>query len=369
MLTGTIGDRFGRRTALTWSVAAMAIPTFLIGLLPGYQTIGVWAPILLVLLRTIQGFSVGGEGTTAFIFVIENGASERRGLLGAIACGGSVVGALMGSGAGALMANLTTPQQLDAWGWRIPFLVGLLVGGVGYLLRRGLQESTAAGHDRARSPVAETFRDHKLLLLRVAALPAFAALSYNVMFLYIVSWLQLVHGMPQARALEVNTVSMALLLPVMAAAGWLSDRVGRKPILAGAMVTGFATALPLLWLMLQPSPTLIVLGQLGFVLTCGTAIAVMPSLVVETTPAAIRCTVIATAYNVSYGVVGGLSPLAATWLVDRTDADLSPALIVMAAAAISLVALRTFPAANPEISPGMGPGMGRLQAADAALAG
>ncbi len=345
MLTGYIGDRHGRRIALMWSVTAMAVPTFLVGLLPNYQTLGLLAPVLLVVLRMVQGLSVGGEGTTAFIFVIESGEPRRRGLLGAIATGGSVIGALMGSGAGALMAGLTTAEELDAWGWRVPFLAGLVLGVVGYLLRRHLQENPPAR--TRRSPLAETFREHKRLLLRVAALPAFAALSYNLMFLYVVSWLQLIDGVPPSRALDINTASMATLFPVMLAAGWLSDRIGRKPILTAAFVAGLLTAVPLLWLMHHPGTTLIVLGQLGFVLTCGAAIAVMPALVVETTPQAVRCTVLCIGYNITYGVVGGLSPLAATWLVERTDMDLSPAFIVMAAAAISLAALLTFAETRP----------------------
>src|SRR5882724_11950416 len=125
---GHIGDRFGRRTALTVSVAAMAIPTFLVGVLPGYQVLGVAAPILLTLLRMIQGFSVGGEYTTSIVFMVERAPANRRGTIGAVACCGAVGGILLGSATGAALAALMSEAALEAWGWRIPFLIGLLVG-------------------------------------------------------------------------------------------------------------------------------------------------------------------------------------------------------------------------------------------------
>jgi MHS family proline/betaine transporter-like MFS transporter len=346
MLTGVIGDRYGRRTALTFSVTAMAVPTFLVGLLPGYATLGVVAPILLTLLRMIQGLSVGGECTTSFTFMIENASPQRRGLTGAIAVTGNTAGMLLGSGAGAVMATLLSPDALHDWGWRVPFLFGLLVGMAGYLLRREIQDMNLAIHG-GHSPLVETFRNNKRLLMRLAGLAAFGAVGFYLMFLYVVSWLQLVDGVAPERALDINTVSMAAMIPVMLATGWLSDRVGRKPPLIAALALGFIGALPFLWLMHHANPALILVGQLGFVLVLGTAIAIMPALMVEATPPAIRCTAIAIGFNVTYGVLGGLSPLAATWLVHRTDIDLSPAFMVMAAAVISFVALLTFKESRP----------------------
>jgi MHS family proline/betaine transporter-like MFS transporter len=345
LLTGFIADRYGRRTALTYSVAAMALPTFLVGALPNYQAIGVAAPILLTLLRMIQGLSVGGECTTSFTYLVENAPPGRAGLIGAIAMSGANIGLFMGSAAGALMASLLPVDVLHDWGWRVPFLAGLLVGGVGYFLRRRLQEMNLPRHPH--SPVAETFREHKRLLLRIAGLAAFGTVSFYLMFLYAVSWLQLVDGVAPERALDINTLSMAAIIPVMIAAGWMSDRIGRKPLLMAALVAGFVGAVPFLWLMHHPSAVLIVLGQLGFVLVLSPALAIQPSLLVESTPAATRCTIISLGFNVTAGLLGGLSPLAATWLVHRSGIDLSPAFIVMAVAVISFVAALTFRETNP----------------------
>jgi MHS family proline/betaine transporter-like MFS transporter len=347
LLTGFIGDRYGRRVALSYSVTAMAVPTFLVGVLPGYETLGVAAPVLLVLLRAIQGLSVGGEYATSFTYMVESAPPGRAGLTSAIGNSGAIIGMLLGSGAGTLLATILTPEDLHAWGWRLAFLVGLAVGMTGYLLRRDMQEMHAPPHS-SHAPLADTFRHHKRLLARLTGLPAYAAVGHYLMFLYVVSWLQLVDGVAPDRALGLNTVSMAGVIPVALAAGWLSDRIGRKPVMIAAMVLGLVGSLPFLWLMHHPEPAMILLGQFGFVLALGSAAGVQAALLVEATPPHIRCTAIAIGYNLSYGLLGGTAPLAATWLVHRTSMDLSPAFLVMAAAVVSLVAVLTFAETNPK---------------------
>lgn len=346
LVTGYIGDRYGRRTALSWSVTAMAVPTFLVGVLPGYETIGIAAPILLIVLRVVQGLSVGGEYTTSFTYVVENSSPGRAGVTSAIAGSGATIGMMLGSGVGTAMAAILPPDALHDWGWRVPFLLGLAVGATGYLLRRDVQDMHAPPHTGHR-PIAETFRHNKALLARLGFLPAYAAVGHYLMFLYIVSWLQFVDRVAPERALSLNTESAVALIPVMVAAGWLSDRVGRKPVLIAAVVLGFVGAVPLLWLMHHADPSMIRLGQLGFALVVGGAMGVQPSLMVEATPAHIRCTAIAVGYNIGYGLLGGMAPLAATWLVERTAMDLGPAYLVMAAAAVSFVAALTFKETNP----------------------
>ena len=339
-LVGHIGDKFGRRAALTFSITAMAFPTFLVGVLPGYNVLGVAAPILLTLLRMIQGLSVGGEYTTSVVFMVENAAPGRRGMLGAMAGCGAVGGILLGSATGALVARLLPPGALDVWGWRIPFLVGLVVGFAGYLLRRHMRDTGLTKHER--SPVIETFKMHGALLARLAGLAAFNAVGFYLIFVYLVSWIQFADGIAPAHALEINTVSMFLLLPVMFVMGTLSDKFGRKPMLLAATAVGFVTALPLFWLMHHDHMALVLVGQLGFVLTVGTFVGIQPSIMVEEAPASVRCTAVALGYNVTLGIVGGLSPLVATWLVHRTENDLSPAFMVMIAAAVSFLAVRLF---------------------------
>ena len=340
-LIGHIGDRLGRRAALTFSVAAMAIPTFLVGVLPGYQTLGVAAPLLLTLLRMIQGLSVGGEYTTSVVFMVEQAKPGSRGVIGAVTCCGAVGGILAGSATGTALASVMSQQALESWGWRIPFLFGLVVGLAGVFLRHGLQEPPRAAR-ATRSPLVEVVRNHRALLLRLAALSVFNSVGFYVMFVYLVSWLQLVDGVAPAKALGINTISMTLLLPLMVATGWLSDRIGRRPVMMAAAAFAMVAAWPLFWLMHSPDPAMELLGQLGFVLAVGAFIGCQPALMAEATPAGVRCTAIALGFNVTTGIAGGLTPLAATWLVERTANDYSPAFMIMAAAAVSFLALLSF---------------------------
>jgi MHS family proline/betaine transporter-like MFS transporter len=335
-LIGHIGDRFGRRAALTFSVAAMAIPTFLIGLLPGYATLGLAAPIALTLLRMVQGLSVGGEYTSSMVFLVEHAPDGRRGVMGAMASCGATGGILLGSAVGAGFAASMSEATLDAWGWRIPFLLGLVVGIAGYLLRRHVLE-TVPTERRKRAPIIETLHDHWRIVLGFAGLSVFNAVSFYVGFVYLVSWLQTADGMAPARALEINSVSMAVLLPVMIATGFLTDRIGRKPVLLLACILGFIGAVPLFLLLNHPSALSAQLGQLGLVMIVGLFGGAQPSIMVEAAPLQVRCTAVALGYNITLGVIGGLTPLFATWLVERTGEEIAPAFLIMAAAAVTFV--------------------------------
>ena len=338
---GHIGDRFGRRTALTFSVAAMAIPTFLIGLLPGYATLGLAAPIALTLLRMVQGLSVGGEYTSSMVFLVEHAPDGRRGMMGALASCGATAGILLGSAVGAGFAASMSDAALDAWGWRIPFLLGLAVGIAGYLLRRHVMETVPAER-RKRAPIMETLSDHWRIVLGFAGLSAFNAVSFYVGFVYLVSWLQTADGIAPARALEINSLSMAVLLPVVMATGFLSDRVGRKPLLLLACILGFVGAVPLFLLLNHPSAISAQLGQLGLVAVIGLYGGTQPAIMVEAAPLPVRCTAVALGYNITFGVIGGFTPLAATWLVDRTGDEIAPAFLIMAAAAVTFLTVLRF---------------------------
>src|SRR5215471_4427122 len=158
------------------------------------------------------------------------------------------------------------------------------------------------------------------------------------MFLYIVSWLQTADGIAPEHALAINTGGILGLLPTCLLAGWLSDRIGRRTMMLIGMAGAVFGSWPLFWLLHQSSPTSILIGQAGFVLIVGLYAGTLPSALVEAVPHRMRCTVVAIGYNVPLGIVGGLTPMAATWLVARTGNDLSPAYMMMAAAAISIVA-------------------------------
>ena len=357
-LVGHIGDQFGRRVALTFSVTAMAIPTFLIGLLPGYATLGLWAPTALTLLRMVQGLSVGGEYTSSMVFLVERAPEGRRGLMGALTASGATGGILLGSAVGAAFGATLPATALVSWGWRIPFLLGLVVGIAGYFVRRHVLE-TIPTERRKRAPIIETLHDHWRTVLGFAGLSVFGAVGFYVSFIYLVSWLQTADRIPAFRALEINSFSMAMMLPTVILAGLLSDRFGRKPLLLFSTLLGIVGALPLFWLVHHPSVAFAQFGQLGFVLIIGVYLGVLPAALVEAAPPSVRCTAVSLGYNICFGVIGGLSPLVAAWLVTRTGDEIAPAFFIVASAAVTLLAVislretyrASFPSVNSRAAP------------------
>jgi MHS family proline/betaine transporter-like MFS transporter len=336
---GYLGDRLGRTTALTLSITAMAVPTVLIGILPGYDTLGFAAPVLLTLLRMLQGLAGGGEGAIASIFLVEHAPSGRRGLVGAIGGCGTGLGMKIAGIVAAVCAASMDTATLTSWGWRIPFLLGLVLGLAGFALRRNLGEEARAPSTLARSPLAEVLRHHRPLVLRLAGLAAFNAIGFQLAFIYVVYWLQRADGFAPGRALEINTLGVLAMTPMVLIAGWLSDHIGRRTLLLLATAIGFVGAMPFLALMHHQTEGLIFLGQLGFVVALGLGFGVLPALMVETTPVAVRCTAMALGHGISFSIVGGLMPLAATWLTHRTGDVLSPAYLIMAAAALTFFAV------------------------------
>lgn len=334
---GYVGDHFGRKTALTVSITAMVIPTFLVGVLPDYAVIGIAAPVILTLLRVFQGIAIGGEYATSMVFLVENAPPARRGLMGATVSCAAGLGILLGSGTGALLATLLPADFMAHWGWRIPFLFGLVAGVVGVIIRRHVHE--APMKRVTRLSISATLRNHLPLLLRFGGLCCFIAVFFYLVFLYVVSWLQFADGVSPAHALGINTWAMAMLIPFGLLVGWMSDRIGRRKLMLAATLLGLVCSMPLFWLMHHRDPAFILLAQFGFVIITALYDGVLPAALVESTPADVRCTLVAVGYNVPMGVIGGLTPLTAEWLIHRTHDDLSPAWMLVAASAISLIAL------------------------------
>lgn len=340
ILLGYIGDKYGRHKAMLISVAAMAIPTFLVGSLPTYATLGLAAPIILLLLRMVQGLSVGGEYTTSVVYMIENTPEHRRGFVGSFAVSGAVLGVLLGSGAGALLAALLSTEQLQAWGWRVPFWCGLFLGLAGVWLRRQ-NESQIPHTPGLANPLKTAWKAHRQVMLQVSGMSMVNAVSFYLIFVYVVSWLELVDGIPAASALKINSESMVLIVLVMLASGWLSDKWGGRAILMVSSALIALLAWPLFWLLHSENTWSILAGQFGFAIVLGAYMGAQPAYMVKVIPAKVRCTAAGLAYNITLGLAGGLSPMVATWLVHRTGDDLSPAFLIIVAGIISWFALRS----------------------------
>jgi MHS family proline/betaine transporter-like MFS transporter len=336
ILFGYVGDRVGRGPALLWSVVAMAVPTFAIGVLPTYAEIGVAASLLMLLCRIVQGLAVGGEYTSSAVFLAETAHPQKRGAASAWAPFGAVAGILMGSAVGAGILNAMPLEDVVAWGWRIPFLVGVMVGGVGFILRRRMpfdQPAATAGF-----PLFQALREHPVQLLQVVCISLVNAVSFYLVFVYIITWLKLFADVGAKTALLINSFNMTILLGVILVMSRLSDRIGRKPILVGAAIGLFLFSWPLMALMQTGDVYRVFLGQLGLTLLIGSYGAVNPIAICEIFPRNVRCSAVSAAYNITLGVAGGTAPAVATWLIGVTGEPSVPAFYIMVGAAISAVA-------------------------------
>ena len=335
-LFGYLGDRIGRRSTLILSITMMAGPTFLIGVMPDYSVIGVWAAVLIVAMRMLQGLSVGGECTTSVTYLVEQAPPGRRGLFASWINFGCIGGILLGSAVGALVHTFWEAEVQD-WAWRLPFLLGLSVGVLGLALRRGLPDSAGGSELREHAPVARAFRHEWRSMLRVCGIWLMNAVGFYMMFLYITTYLQREVGLSAAVALDINTISMVVLLLTIPVAGYVSDLFGRRIFMIGIPILLLVLAYPLLWVMHHADPALILPAQIVFALLLGTYGPVVSAVMAELFPREVRCSGMSIAYNLTLGLIGGTTPMVATYMIGRTHDDLSIAWYLMAAAAISLV--------------------------------
>ena len=345
-LFGLVGDRYGRKQALIWSVLAMAIPSFLIGVLPSTTTIGLAAPILLLVFRLLQGLAVGGEYMASAVFLVEGADPGRRGWMGSWGPIGATTGVLLGSAAGAIVNATLSPAAVMAYGWRIPFILGLGVGLGGLAIRRHYIERVP--HQApAKSPLGEAFRSHWRTMLHLVALVSAISVGFYTTFVYAPTWLHQVTGVPSSTALEINTLAMALSLFALPLSGLASDRWGRRPVFLLTAAAFTLLAYPLMVLMAQGKTGGMLVGQTGLALLVSGNAGLLPATMAELAPWRVRCTVLSVAYNIGMAVLGGTTPLVAAWMVSRSGLPLAPALYLTGAAAVTFVGALLLPKAPP----------------------
>ncbi len=340
---GHIGDRMGRKKALQLSVAMMAFPTILLGLLPTHAQIGVAASVMLVLLRLIQGVSVGGELIGSISFITEIAPPERRGFFGSWTLFSAMGGVMLGSAVATLIHNTMDASTIHAWGWRIPFLAGFVVAGFGFWMRKGLAESPEFEKlkeegDVGENPVAEAMRTSPARILQVVALVMIMGGAFYILFVWWPTYLTTIIKKPVPHALAVNTISMLTLMALTPMAGALSDKLGRKPIIIASFVGFIVASYPLFLWTDHGTFAGALAAQLIFALIMSGVQGTMPATLVEMFPTRTRFSGVGIGYNVSLALFGGTAPLIATWLISRTGDLAAPAYYLIAMAAISLTA-------------------------------
>ena len=338
LVFGAYADRFGRKASLTLTMLMMATVTGLVGVMPTYATWGKAAPALLVLARIIQGLSAGGEGTTALAYLVEWAPVGRRGLVGSLQSVASGCGLLLGSASVTWIMHLLTHVQMQAWGWRIPFLLGTLVGPIGYWLRRGVDETPAFLRAiRAIPSTDELVSRLKPWRLSVNAgiFLIFWSVAYYIFLTYMTTFAQRYLHLAPALVFKANTVALLLYIILIPVFGLISDKVGRKPVLLASCGGVAVLTYPLFKLLLSGVDTPAYVAIL-LLFSCLLAMYSGPAgaTVAELFPTRIRSKWLGIGYGVSVAIFGGFTPFIATWLIGVLGSPLAPSYYVIAAAIV-----------------------------------
>jgi len=343
ILLGIYADRKGRKAALQLIISVMTVAIAMIALAPPYAVIGVAAPVIIVTARLLQGFATGGEFASATAFLVESGLPNRRGFYGSWQMVGQGLAALVGAILGALLTRNLAPESLDSWGWRVPFLFGLLIGPVGLYIRRHLEETRAFLQSRegpkktlGLGPILAT---HARPALACAGVVTAGTISFYVILLYMPTFASTQLRVTLGEAFTAQAIGLACMIAITPLFGALSDHIGRKPIMITALALYLVLLYPLfLWVHTNPSFRNLMIMQLVFCTLLGAFIGPFSTSMAEQFPARTRSTGMAVAYNVAVMGFGGFAQFFVTWLTKATGSPIAPAFYVMFGALIGLVA-------------------------------
>ena len=339
VVIGAYADRAGRKKALTLSIMLMFIGTLLISVVPTYASIGLLAPLVLVIARMLQGLSAGGEFGSATAFLAEH-APRRRGFFASWQVASQGLTTLLAAAFGAVLTGNLSADQMASWGWRIPFFFGLLIGPVAYYIRRNVDESPEfAKIEATTTPIADTFSHQKeRLLLAVGIVVLGTVATYLVLFMptYGVRQLGLPASVVFTATMMVGVIQM-LIAPVF---GHLSDRFGRVRIMLTAAVLMLLTIYPMFSILVgHPTFGTLLAVETIFGLLMTAYFAPVPAILSELFPTQTRTTGLSLSYNTAVTIFGGFAPFILTWLISVTNDKLSPSYYLLFAASISIAAL------------------------------
>jgi len=337
LVLGAYADRAGRKRALMVSIQLMMVATLLIAIMPPYATIGLVAPIAILLARLVQGFSAGGEFGSATAFLVEH-MPEKRGFMASWQFASQGFATLLASAFGTVLTATLSDASLESWGWRIPFFFGLLIGPVGYYIRRYVAEAGefVETADQERAPVKETFRTQKdRMLVAMGALAVSTAISYLITYMPTFAVKEL--DLPASTGFASTLVTGIVLTGLTPVVGHLSDRFGRTRIMLIFAALILALVYPSFAFLIAAPGFTVILGVMFLigVLKAG-YFAPLPAMMAELFPVTNRATGLAVSYNIAVMLFGGTTPLVIVWLVDVTGSKLAPTFYLMFLAVVSL---------------------------------
>jgi MHS family proline/betaine transporter-like MFS transporter len=368
ILIGNYGDRAGRKASLTLTIALMAAGTGVIALAPTYATIGLGAPLLLLLGRLLQGFSAGGEVGSATAFLAENASTANRGVVTSWLEASMGMSNILGALVAFAVTKLLPTEAVEAWAWRIPFLFGLLILPAGLYLRRTLHETNSFQNEvrrrsqdgRSRRPalasVVDVFTNHKRELLTGFGTSVLWAVAVYVLIIYLPTYVRLSFGFSTQQAFGASLIANVVFVASCVTFGAVSDRIGRRRQLLLSASLLLVCVLPLLkWLQSVPTTGTLIAVQTAFCLLVASFVGVAPAGIAEIFPTRTRATGTALVYNVAFTLFGGFAPAILTWLTQRSGGSpLAPAWYVMAAALVALCAI-PFLGSKESRDPGLAP--------------
>ncbi|NEX62522.1 MFS transporter [Noviherbaspirillum sp. 17J57-3] len=350
---GIYGDRVGRKQALSLTIALMATGTAMIGLLPTYAAIGIAAPVLMVLARLLQGLSCGGEFSGATTMLAEFSPRHLRGFFGSFQMCSQALAFSVGAFVAYLLSVNLSPADLESWGWRLPFLFGILIGPVGWLIRSSVDESpefaayARSARPATNTPVRDVFRNHPRALLSGFCVVVVGTVSAYVFIFFLPIFAKKQFGLAPSDVNLSTFASTAVLLLLCPLAGYLSDRFGRRSvILPGMLCYAIATFFLFQQFVENPSFSSLLAAQVGAAVFMSFFWGPSPIILTEMFPVGVRSTGAAIAYNVAVLIFGGLAPAINAWLVQKSGSNLAPVFYVEASVLIGLVGAFALPQAS-----------------------
>jgi MHS family proline/betaine transporter-like MFS transporter len=341
VLLGAYADRHGRKASLMISIVLMTFGTLAIAIMPTYETIGILAPIAVLIARLVQGFSAGGEFGSSTAFLVEH-APDRRGFIASWQFASQGLGQVLSSAFGVGLTSWLTAADMNSWGWRIPFLFGILVGPVGIYIRNHLEDATPPPATEHGTPVRDVFLHQKLrVILGIGALAISTAVNYLIVYMptYVVKTLNL-PAVVGFEATLAGALSVTFLTPV---AGMISDKIGRTTHMIAVNLLLLLSIVPAFLLLTRtPTPTVIILAVLWLATLKSLYFGPLAALMSELLPAASRATGLGLGYNIGVTLFGGMGPVIMTWLGAIVFiGDLAPAYYLTLVGLVSLSALIT----------------------------
>lgn len=344
MVLGSYGDRHGRKSALALTITLMAVATGFTGLVPSYAAIGLWAPVLLVVCRLLQGFSTGGEWGGATTFLVEHAPPGRRGFYGSLQQVSTGLAQIMSIGSALLLNSVLSTPDLEAWGWRLPFLVGFILAPIGYYLRSRVEESpeymqSAREKRIPTAPLRMALTVHRKAVLTCFGLTMIWTVSSYVFITFLPTFATQSLGMAPLVALSGTICASLANVVVVPLSGLASDRWGRIPMVISA--AGFALLSIPLFMLLASAPSFAVLAGVAVVagILYGLYNGAAPTVLCDLFPTTVRYTALSVGYNGAVMIFGGFAPFISTVLVRESGSPIAPSFYVVACALASLAVL------------------------------